>query len=320
MHSRKSLNRILVIIALLTFLSACDNTPKAEKTIELAPEGVFAADLSENYALLGSVQGYAELWRLNSKQLLHTWQHTEENPGIIYVAIAKNERFTLTAERDSIAWWRIDDGSLLGIWSLPGIHAVSLSADGQFALIGLEDKAIYFALEYGKTIFAFNHEHPVTAADISDNNQYAITGSVDQTSKLWDLTTGALKHTWQHHNKVSSVALSGNGKFALTNAALSQTRIWKTADGKLYKQIGPNLMTVSAAKFTDNGKYLVTGRTSQRLDLWHVNSGKNIEHWRPEKGGKWRPTAATILSLTFAKNNKKILSFASNGYLQQWRR
>jgi WD40 repeat protein len=319
MYWQKSLSRkIIFTITLISLLSGCDSSPKAEKTIDLAPGGVFAADFSENYALLGTVKGNAELWQLNKKQLLHTWQHSEENLGIIHVAIANNEEYALTAERNSIAWWRITDGSLIGVWSLPDIHALSLSADGQFALVGLADKAIYFALQYGKTLYAFNHEGPVTTTALA--NQYAITGSVDQTAKLWNLSTGALQHNWQHHNRISTVALSGNGKFAFTNASLSQSNIWKTNNGKLYKKIGPNLMTISAAAFTENGQYLVTGRTSQRLDLWHVKSGKNIEHWRPEKGGKWRPTAATILSLTFANKNKKILSFAANGYFQRWRR
>ncbi len=312
----KFLSPILLCAALL----ACDNTPKAEKTVHLAPDGVFSAALSEHYALLGTVEGYAELWQLTPKTLLHTWQHTDASNGIIEVAIAGNEQFAITAERNSIAWWRITDGQLLGVWSLPEISAASLSNDGQFALIGLKDKAIYFALGYGTTLYAFPHLQPVTSTAIALDGRYALTGSEDATARLWRLDNGELAHTWRQQNKLATVALSADGKYALTNAALSRTQIWRTATGRLATEIGPKLMTVSAAVFSPDGKYLVTGRTSQRIDLWNTATGKMISYWRPVKDARWRPSAATILALAFTRDGKKIYSLAANGYLQRWRK
>ena len=317
-HNGTTINsKLLSLILFSVVLTACDNAPKAEKTVHLAPDGVFSAALSEHYALLGTVQGNAELWQLSPKTLLHTWQHTDAGNGIIEVAIAGNEEFAITAERDSIAWWRITDGQLLGVWSLPEISAVSLSADGQFALIGLKDKAIYFALAYGQTIYAFPHQQPVTTTAIALDNSFAITGSEDESAKLWRLDNGELAQTWQQQNKLATVALSADGKYALTNAALSQTQIWRTATGRLATDIGPKLMTVSAAAFSPDGKYLVTGRTSQRIDLWNTASGRMITFWRPVKDTRWRPSAATILALAFTPDGKKIYSIAANGYLKR---
>ena len=286
----------------------------------MAPEGLFSADLTGHYALVGTTAGPAELWRLKPKSLLHSWEHTETQNGIIQTAISADERFAVTAERDSLAWWRTSDGALLNVWSLPNINIVRLSHDGRYALIGLNDKAVYFALAYGKTLYAFPHESAVQAADLSLNGRYALTGSEDNSAKLWDLTTGKLKYDWRHQNKLATVALSGDGQYALTNAALSQTHLWEISTGKLYKDIGPKLLTLSAARFSTNGKYLATGRTSQRIDLWETKTGQLIKYWRPQKAGKWRPSAATILALAFAQNDKEIISIAANGFLQQWRR
>ena len=158
------------------------------------------------------------------------------------------------------------------------------------------------------------------STDISASGKYAITGSEDKTAKLWDLESGELKTTWEHHSSLSQVAISGDDDYALTNAALGRTRLWKTYNGKLFRQIGPDLMTLSAVKFSRDGKYLLTGRTSQRIDLWQVKSGELIKFWRPKKENAWRPSAATILALGFTGNEKKLYSIASNGYLQRWRR
>ncbi|MGR9115238.1 MAG: WD40 repeat domain-containing protein [Gammaproteobacteria bacterium] len=313
--------KLLLTILCVAFLgAACDRTQNAEKTVLMAPDGVFSGAITEHYTLIGTTSGPAELWRLKPKSLIHTWQHTEANNGVINVAISANEQYAITAERDSLAWWRIDDGTLLNVWSLPHINAVSLSSDGQFALVGLKDKAIYFALPYGKTLYAFPHDKSVLATSLSMNGQLALTGSEDNTAKLWDLTTGKLIHHWPHSNKLATVALSDDGRYAMTNAALSQARLWITATGKPYKSIGPRLLTLSAARFSANGKYLATGRTSQRIDLWDIKTGKLVKYWRPQKEQNWRPSAATILALAFTENDRKIMSLAANGYLQRWRR
>lgn len=313
--------KILLLIALLCTLFACDRTPKPEKTNLLSSNGVFSAALSENYALLGTIEGYGELWKTKGKPaLIHKWKHTDENNGIITNDISVSEEYAITAEKNSIAWWRISDGTLLAVWGLPDINSIKISPDGQFALIGLKDKAIYLALQYGKTLYNFSHEDRVLATAIADNGLLALTGSEDKTAKLWDLSTGKLKHSWQHQNKLSSVALSPNGKYALTNAALSQTRLWKTSNGKLHKNIGPKLITLTSAEFSNNNKYLLLGHTTQRIELWKVKTGKLLKYWRPKKKGNWRPTAATILSLAFTSNQKKFYSLATNGYLQKWRK
>ncbi len=312
--------KLLSFIVLSCVLSACDQTPRPEKTISLASD-LFSANLSENYALLGTMEGFAELWKIKGKpSLIHQWKHTDENNGVIAVDISPNEDFAITAEKDSIAWWRISDGTLLAVWGLPNIRSITISPDGQFALIGLTDKAIYLALQYGKTLYSFKHNDNVVTSDISASGHYALTGSEDHTAKLWDLSTGKLKYTWQHRNKLSTVALSKDDKYALTNAALSQTRLWKISNGKVYKEIGPKLITLSAAEFSKNNKYLLTGHTTQRIDLWDVKLGKLLKFWRPKKDANWRPTASTILSLNFSANSKKFYSIASNGFLQKWRK
>lgn len=311
---------IFLLLLVISLLTACDLSPKAEKTIRINSEGLFSAALSEHYALLGTVQGNAELWQLKPKSLLHTWQHTDDKNGIKAVAISADEEYAITAEKQSFAWWRIKDGQLLHIWSLEEIHSVSLSADGQFALLGLQDKAVYFALQYGKTIFAFAHDHAVTSTALAASGNYAMTGSKDHLAKLWELKEGKLQHEWEHPSSISAVAIADNDKYALSSASLGQTRVWKINNGKLYKQIGPNLMTLSAVEFSSDSKYLLAGRTSQRIDLWKINTAKQIRFWRPEKDDAWVPSAATILALSFSSNEKKFFSISSNGYLQRWRK
>lgn len=309
-----------LFITLVCTLVACDQSPKPSKTISLAENGLFSATLSQNYALLGTVEGYGELWKTKGKPaLIHKWKHTDEESGIIATDISPSEEFAITAENNSIAWWRIEDGTLLSVWGLVNINNMTISPDGQFALIGLENKAIYLSLNSGKALYSFTHEDKVITTDISHTGKYAVTGSEDHSAKLWDLSTGEIKHTWKHHNQLSTVAISHDDKYVFTNAALSQSQLWKVSNGKLHKKLGPSLITYSSAEFSSNHKFLLLGHTSQRIELWKVRSGKLINFWRPKKDDNWRPTAATILALKFNSTNKKFSSISTNGLLQKWR-
>ncbi len=314
------LQQIFIMAFIVSLVNACDSHDKAEKTISFHKQGLYAASLSEHYALIAPLAGYAELWQLSPSILLHKWQHSDDKNGIIATAISADERYAVTCERNSIAWWRIEDGTLLSVWSLPAIYSVTLSADGQYALVGLEDKAIYLSLAQGKTRFAFPHDDVVTTSVLSLSGLYALTGSKDKTAKLWSLEEGALLKTWQHYNELSTVAISPNDKYAFTNAALGKSRLWKLPSGKLHKQIGPERQTILSATFTKNDNYLLTGLVASRIDLWTVKTGKLKKYWRTKKNENWRPAAASVLALNFNYNDKKFYSISSNGFLQRWRR
>nr|WP_305907403.1 hypothetical protein [Methylomarinum sp. Ch1-1]MDP4520150.1 hypothetical protein [Methylomarinum sp. Ch1-1] len=195
---------------------------------------------------------------------------------------------------------------MLAVWSLPDIYSVSISADGQYALVGLIDKAIYLALEYGRTLYAFRHDDIVVASDLSDSGLYALTGSEDHSAKLWDLTNGRLKYSWRHDNKLATVALGHGDRYALTSAVLSQSRLWDIVSGEAYKNIGPQRTTLSAAVFSADDKYLLAGHISQRIELWNTENGSLEKFWRAKKADAWRPTAATILALAFVSNGKNL--------------
>lgn len=319
MTRRLASYRTLTPFFCVFLLAACDLTEKPEKTTTLAEIGLFSANLSEHYALIGHLSGHAELWQLQPKSLVHKWQHTDDSSGVIAVDISRREDYAVTAERNSLAWWRIADGNLLAVWSLPNIFSVSISPDGQYALVGLADKAIYLSLRHGKTLYAFEHDDTVLTTDLSDSGRYALTGSEDQTAKLWDLQDGTLKFRWQHDNKLSIVAISPSDRYALTNAALSQTRLWEIATGQLHKELGPPRITLSAAAFSANDKYVLTGHISQRIELWKTGNGQLEQFWRAKKNEQWRPSAATIVALGFTQQDKKFYSIATNGYLQRWK-
>lgn len=310
--------KAILTLLLTLLLSACGDANPPLKTWKLVPGGITAAAVADNHALLASIDQGAQWWQLKPKKLLHTFRHSQAKQEMIAVAVTADGRFAVTADRNGLAWWNIRSGRPLASWTLEGIRSLALSADGQWALIGLGDRAVYFSLRHGKTRFAFPHDRTVKTVALDNQGRFALTGSDDGNAKLWDLQSGKLRRTWEQRGKVAAVALSGRGTYALTNPLLGPIQVWKTADGKLKQQLGPQYVTVTRAAFTPSEGLLATGHPSRGIRLWSLKRGKLLRQFLPRQAGILKPTSAPVLALRFVKAGKQLLSATSDGTVQLW--
>ncbi len=310
----------LATLLLLLLLSACSQSPKAVKTWQLSAQGLTAAAVNDNFALLATIEQGGLLWQLKPKKLRHQFRHGNSKvQAIIAVTLTDDGQYAITADREGLAWWSAKTGKPLATWILEGIQAVALSKDGRWALIGLTDKAVYLSLSTGKTRFAFPHDHKVTTVSLDKKGRFALTGGNDGQAKLWDLRNGKLIHSWEHATKLATVTLSPRGTYAMTNANLGPIRIWKTRTGKRVRQLGPKFTTATSAVFSPKEGLLAIGHPSQGIDLWHLKSGKRLRHFDPLRPDSWRPSASPVLALAFAHGSKYLLSATSDGVVQKWR-
>lgn len=303
------------------FLAGCQQESDAIKTWAFDKEGVFTSTLSNHgkYVLIASTQGAARLINIEKNEPLHEWQHTDSNNGMIATAISGNNKFALTAEKESLALWETESGKIIGYWSFPNINAVAISNNGTRAIIGMESgEAYYFDLYYGKILQTFNHEGMINTVALSEENDLAITGGNDHLAKLWSLSTGELTQEWRHHFKIYKVNLSDDGNVAMSNDSLGKTRLWNTKNGQQISELPMRYMTVSASDFSPDAKTLLTGRPNQRIDLWDVKTGQLLKTWIPQKRYFWRPDTAAIISLQFNETGTQFYSSASSGITQKW--
>lgn len=317
-HSLKT----VCLTSLIILLQACQYESNPEQKWVHDEAGLLNASLSKDgsLALVSITNGVAQLINVTTNKVLHRWQHTDSNKGIIASSISTNNKFAITAESNSLALWETKSGKIIGYWDFPTITDIAISANGQHALIGMEsNKAYYFDLYHGKIIYTFQHDGFINTVALSNNGQFAITGANDQYAKLWNLKSGTLAQQWRQNFKIFNVALSDDGRYAMSNASLGKTRLWDTKTGDRLSQLPMRYMTVSASKFSPNSQNLLTGRPNQRIDLWDVKTGSLINTWMPKKDLIWGNDAAAIIALAFSSDGQYIFSEASSGIAQKWK-
>ena len=78
-----------------------------------------------------------------------------------------------------------------------------------------------------------SHSKYITSIAISPNGKYVVSGSRDNSIKIWDIETSTCLNTLENHSDfVSSVAISPDGKYIVSGSYDKTIKIWdiKTAE------------------------------------------------------------------------------------------
>lgn len=118
-------------------------------------------------------------------------------------------------------------------------------------------------------------------------NDFIVTGSLDDTVKIWDLKDNRLelrKKLTEYSLGVVSVAVSSDGNTIASSSLDSGLCIWKTETGQLLNQtiLGPvDLWTVA---FSPCDKYVISGSHEGKISLYSVETAKPEQVLDPQNG------------------------------------
>lgn len=124
-------------------------------------------------------------------------------------------------------------------------------------------------------------------ANDGELNDFIVTGSLDDTVKIWDVKGDRLDLQQQlsgHSLGVVSVAVSSDGKTIASSSLDSGLCIWKTETGQMLNQaaLGPvDLWTVA---FSPDDKYVISGSHEGKISLYDVETAKPEQVLDPQNG------------------------------------
>ena len=283
------------------------------------------------------------MWDIEANKVVYSWQNNEEVGTTTAVGFSADGKVAATSEQDVIVLWEVATGEPMLRLSFPvKIKSLALSQHGDYLLLALYDRtAVYFDVIDNRVLQIFEHEGKpvnapinqlINAVALSPSGKYALTGGDDQTARLWRLETGEQISSWKHENSVNIVAFYPKGGFVLTGAGNGQTHFWNMETGEeeyiLRTSIWPKELplpnfpsfktTTSAIDFSPDNKYLVTGHPSQKICVWEVANGENIECWQVARRQALRP-GVVVQAIAFSPDGNSIYSESGNGIGQKWR-
>jgi WD40 repeat protein len=155
------------------------------------------------------------------------------------------------------------------------------------------------------------HTMSVASVAFSPDGKYVLSGSWDDTLKLWNVETGREIRTFTgHRDNIKSVAFSPDGKYALSGSEDRTLKLWDVATGKELRTFARHLESVKSVAFSPDGKYALSGSEDNTLKLWDVSTGKEIRAFIGHRGD--------VKSVAFSPDGKYALSGSEDNTLKLW--
>ena len=228
------------------------------------------------------------LWEVETGLCLRTFEgHTD----IIYsVCLSGDGRYALSGSSDKVhalfAFWDVESGRCLRTFETPAESwqdsPACLTPDGRYALSGDSGGKLTLwdvgTARWLRTLGMDNrlrtlraHEGAVTAICLSRDGGYALSGSWDNTVKLWDVGNGRCLRTFEgHKDAVKAVCLSGDGRYALSGGRDNTVKLWDVASGRCVRTL-EHSGEVNWVSLTPDGRYAISNSNWGDIAVWFLD-------------------------------------------------
>jgi WD40 repeat protein len=196
---------------------------------------------------------------------------------VYMVLFGTDDDMVYVALKESIRWYDIESGEQLGEvfydGEIGGNNSLSISPDGTLLLAGLRgssDNLHLINLETGETNLKLEgHTDGVLSTAFTADGKTGISGSWDNSARIWDLETGKRVHTLiAHTERVSSVDITADGKYAITGSNDRSMHLWALDRGITEQEYSGHTDRIQAVAFHPNGREMITGSIDTTATVW----------------------------------------------------
>ncbi len=151
-----------------------------------------------------------------------------------------------------------------------------------------------------ETATLLGHTNSVMAASWSPDGSRVLTGSADQTARIWNPENVEPTATLPGHTGRVLAAWSPDGSRVLTASADKTVRIWDVENGETIVTLVEHTNAVMVASWSPDGSRVLTGSVDQTARIWDVETGETIVtlvgHTSWVIAASWSPDGSRVLT------------------------
>jgi WD40 repeat protein len=169
----------------------------------------------------------------------------------------------------------------------------------------------------------FGHVYDVYCAAISPNGRFLLSGSRDESVRLWDLQSGVLLHTFDGDAEVRAVVFSPDGKQAIAGDDRGYVSAWDLASKKKLISFHTHGGSIEgeALGVLPDGRRVITGHAGNNLHVSDLTNGTVLRVLGgDEKQYRNNPShvRAEADSLAILPDGRHVLGGYQSGRIKMW--
>jgi WD40 repeat protein len=155
------------------------------------------------------------------------------------------------------------------------------------------------------------HGDAVWSIAFSPDGKRIVSGSADQTAKVWEAASGNELLTLPGHTAlIESVAYSPDGQRIATGSRDQTARVWDASTGKYLFSLTGHSNGVKSVAFSSDGQRIVTGSADQTAKVWEAATGKYLFTLTGHSAG--------INSVAFSPSGQRIVTGSDDKTAKVW--
>jgi WD40 repeat protein/serine/threonine protein kinase len=120
------------------------------------------------------------------------------------------------------------------------------------------------------------HTAWVMSVAFSPDGRRMVTGSSDNTARVWDSTGRLLRVLPGHSDRVRGVTFSPDGRVIATASYDKTIRLWDAESGEQLQVLSGHTDRIRSISYSPDGRSIVTGSYDQTAVIWDVASGQKL--------------------------------------------
>jgi tetratricopeptide (TPR) repeat protein len=194
-------------------------------------------------------------------------------------------------------------------------RGMAFSIDGNFLLTGASsnDAALLSVPSMQVAYLLQGHSAPVWNFTYSNNMQYALTGSLDHSAKLWNTKNQyELEHVFEGHAEaVLSVAFSPSGFFALTGSKDKTVKVWNLATKENIHTFTDHTGPVWSVGYSPDGKFIVTASADGVVYIYNSTDFSQVKQLTEHYSG--------VMAAAFSPIGNQLATGSADGIINLWK-
>jgi WD40 repeat protein len=151
----------------------------------------------------------------------------------------------------------------------------------------------------------------VTSVAFSPDGSRMVSGSADNTVRVWNTATGQpIGQPMRHDDRVMSVAFSPDGTRIASGSADNTVRMWNAATGQPIGQPMRHDGAVYSVAFSPNGTRIATASANSTARLWDTATGAPI--------GQPMGHTGAVNSVAFSPNGTRVATASDDNTARLW--